>query len=143
MERNQRRSEGVEIDLTPMIDVVFNLIIFFMLTLVMNPYVQVILPKAFHCEEQKEVEIKVYLKPAVIDERGEVMKPVRMYVNEEPVTRKEMRAKLAELYRTTGKHKLVIKADKDVFYKSVLNVMEIARSIGIENFALATEKETR
>lgn len=138
-----KSSSGPEIDLTPMIDAIFNLIIFFMVGLTMKPPIdsEIILPGVIHYDEQKNTEIILYLKNAEIDTQGEIITPGEMFINHEKVTVDTLKEKIRQQMKVHDKKKLVIKADKNVFYRTITEVMQLAKKVGIEEFAIATTSE--
>ncbi len=134
MARIQRRSlvGSVEMELTPLIDCVFLLLIFFMVTTVFKqPYrLKVLLPLAIEAviiEEKKLV--------ATIDRAG------TMEVNRFPVTPENLEGVLAREKEGVRVVTLIIRTDKDTGHGLVLDMMETAKRIGIQKIVLATEKK--
>jgi biopolymer transport protein ExbD len=134
MARIQRRSlvGSVEMELTPLIDCVFLLLIFFMVTTVFKqPYrLKVLLPLAIEAtiiEEKKLV--------ATIDRGG------AMEVNRFPVTPESLEGVLTREKEGVRVVTLIIRTDKDTGHGLVLDMMETAKRIGIEKIVLATEKK--
>jgi len=134
MARIQRKSlvGSVEMELTPLIDCVFLLLIFFMVTTVFKqPYrLKVLLPLAIEAviiEEKKLV--------ATIDRGG------TMEVNRFPVTPESLEGVLTREKEGVRVVTLIIRTDKDTGHGLVLDMMETAKRIGIEKIVLATEKK--
>jgi len=122
----------VEMELTPLIDCVFLLLIFFMVTTVFKqPYrLKVLLPLAIEAtiiEEKKLV--------ATIDRGG------AMEVNRFPVTPESLEGVLTREKEGVRVVTLIIRTDKDTGHGLVLDMMETAKRIGIEKIVLATEKK--
>jgi biopolymer transport protein ExbD len=134
MARKQRRSlvGSVEMELTPLIDCVFLLLIFFMVTTVFKqPYrLKVLLPLAIEAviiEEKKLV--------ATVDRGGS------MEINRFPVTPENLEGVLTREKEGARVVTLIIRTDKDTGHGLVLDMMETAKRIGIEKIVLATEKK--
>lgn len=134
MARRRRESvvESDELNLTPLIDCVFLLLIFFMVTTVFKePYrLRVLLPEAVQAtliEEKKLV--------ATIDRGGE------MEVNRYPVVLETLEGVLTREKEGVRVVTLIIRTDKQTRHGLVLDMMEIAKRIGIEKIVLATEKK--
>ena len=130
-----RRGSAVEsgdLELTPLIDCVFLLLIFFMVTTVFQePYrLKVLLPEA---EEAVMIEEKKLV--ATIDRAG------AMEVNRYPVTLESLEGVLAREKEGVRVVTLIIRTDKDTRHGLVLDLMETAKRIGIEKIVLATEKK--
>ena len=124
--------ESGEMELTPLIDCVFLLLIFFMVTTVFQePYrLKVFLPEA---EEAAMIEEKKLV--ATIDRAGV------MEVNRHPVTMESVEGVLAREKEGVRVVTLIIRTDKETRHGLVLDLMETAKRIGIEKIVLATEKK--
>ena len=136
MARIRRESivQSDEMELTPLIDCVFLLLIFFMVTTVFKePYrLKVLLPEAVEAtliEEKKLV--------AMIDRAGV------MEVNRFPVTSESLEGVLTREKEGVRVVTLIIRTDKDTRHGLVLDMMETAKRIGIEKIVLATEKKEK
>jgi biopolymer transport protein ExbD len=122
-----------EINLAPLIDMVFQLIIFFMLSssFIMQPGIKIKLPKAETTETIKEREIFVD-----ISENGTI------FFNGKAVSLVKLKNIFEEEVKNNGNGIiLVIKGDKDTKHGIVVNVMDLARKSGIERIAIATMPE--
>jgi biopolymer transport protein ExbD len=122
-----------EINLAPLIDMVFQLIIFFMLSssFIMQPGIKIKLPKAETTETIKEREIFVD-----ISENGTI------FYNGKSVSLVKLKSIFEEEVKNNGNGIiLVIKGDKDTKHGIVVSVMDLARKCGIERIAIATMPE--
>src|SRR6056297_289698 len=121
------------INIIPMIDVIFFLLVFFMLftSFRTNPYgMEMKLPKAVTVTEQKQENFIVN-----IDENGEFF-----YQGDNlPMSKISELAK--EKYENNQNLVVIINADSDTKYSSVVTVMDSVRQVGIYNLALAAEKK--
>ena len=136
MARLRRESvvESDELNLTPLIDCVFLLLIFFMVTTVFKePYrLRVLLPEAVESvliEEKKLV--------ATIARNGE------MEVNRHVVSVETLEGVLVREKEGARVVTLIIRTDKQTRHGLVLDMMEVAKRIGIEKIVLATEKKEK
>jgi biopolymer transport protein ExbD len=128
--RTSLETESTGLDLTPMIDCVFLLIIFFMVTTVFKePHsLQVELPEARQAvivEEKKLV--------ASIDKSGQ------MEINRHLVTLAELHGVLSQQKQETRSMTLIIRTDKETRHGPVLETMEIAKRLRIEKVVLQSE----
>jgi biopolymer transport protein ExbD len=119
-----------EINIAPMVDVVFQLIIFFMLSssFIMQPGIKIKLPKAETTDIIKQKEIFVN-----ITEDGRIYfkgKPVNL-LEFEKILREEIKGEKENII-------LIVKADKDTKHGIVVSVMDKARSCGVDKIAVAT-----
>lgn len=129
----RKTNDSPRIELTPMIDVVFLLLIFFMIstTFIERPGVSINLPEGGTQQiatEKKEVQ--VYLT-----EDGDI------YLHREPVTLSALNAYLGSLdSETTGDMTFLLMADKSARHGWVIDVMEVARRNGFVRLAIATDR---
>ncbi|WP_233189459.1 ExbD/TolR family protein [Geothermobacter hydrogeniphilus] len=132
---SRRGSEEPKVDMTPMVDVVFLLLIFFMIstTFVETPGIDVNLPKSsLEVTEKKPQEIKVF-----IDARGKIV------IDEKQVSLKGLKDRLKAMGAKTAETTFVLMADRDVRHGRVVEVMDAAKEAGFEQLAIATEKTSR
>ncbi len=125
-----RRPDPV-VDVTPMIDIVFQLVLFFMVstTFVTSPGIQVDLPRSSAqtvLSDDKDIQVWVTSDGAV-------------YVNEQPVTVAELRRTFLDAARTNPNTMVVIKADGGVSHSRVVAVMDQAQAQGLTRLAIATD----
>jgi biopolymer transport protein ExbD len=127
--------ESRPLNLTPLIDVVFQLLIFFMVTAVfaITPGLDIKLPEAEESEAPEKENLFV-----VVDEDG------NMKLNHKTVTfvnlKNELTKKRRELDNTTV---LIIQGDEMSFHGQVVKVMDVARQVGIIDLVIATEPKDR
>jgi len=128
--REKKRKRPI-INITSLIDVMFLLLIFFMVstTFAEHPGIKLELPTASTAEPSK-------LEPLTlaIDKTG------RMFLNERPIREKELREEL-QTAATKTDASLVLKADKDVPYGYVIRAMDVSRQCGIRRIVSLTETE--
>ncbi|HIE68803.1 MAG TPA: biopolymer transporter ExbD [Planctomycetes bacterium] len=119
-----------EKNLTPLIDCVFLLLIFFMVTTVFKqPYrLQVELPQARHARAAEEKKLV-----ASITADG------RMEINREPVDQGDLDQVLLRAKQSTGSLTLILRTDKEAKHKWVLLILAAAKRVGVDTILLATE----
>ena len=137
MNFSQKRSpDDVNIDLTALIDVVFLLIIFFMVTTTFQAKsgISIRLPEADSQMASEEV------KRVVVS----VKKDGNTFFGDEKVDMKTLGEKFAEVAKSKADTLVVIRADESVAHGRVVTVMDSARSAGLTSLAIATvRKKTR
>ncbi len=139
--RRQARRELPTIDLTPMIDVVFQLVLFLVLTTTFQKN-----PKTHDGEGEKSPGIQVDLPRSsaqtILSEKKDIHVWISSdgatFVNEQPVDRAELRKRLRAAARADATTLVVIKADKGVSHGQVVGVMDVARDEGLSRLAIAT-----
>lgn len=117
-------------DMTPLIDVVFQLIIFFLLSssFVLQPGIKVELPT---------VELPSGEKPQGV--AISILKNGQLFLEDEKVQMNEIKAKLLELKKYNRESLLIIKADRKAMHGRVVEVMAIAKEVGYKDIAIATK----
>lgn len=122
--------EDQELNLTPMIDCVFLLLIFFMVTTVFKqPYnLQVELPEA---QQALRVQEKKLVSSITADGT--------MEINRELVTLAQLPEVLMRHKQETRSLTLIVRTDKKTKHKFLLDLLEVAKGLGIEKVVLATE----
>lgn len=123
--------EDTELNMTPMIDCVFLLLIFFMVTTVFQqPY-------------SLKVELPAARWAGVVDEKklvATISADGQMEINRHPVALAELPSLLAREQQTTRSLTLIIRTDRETRHGLLLEALEIAKGLGIEKVVLATEE---
>lgn len=149
MGRPKKKRVGISIDMTPLVDVAFLLLTFFMLTTKFRPVeeVQVVLPDShskFKLPESdvmtitfgKEGELLLgvdsqQLRAQLFGEQNKLKSSIRVTLDELP--------SLAQQARTINpKLRTVIKGDKDAMYGPAEDVMNALQKANIARFELVT-----
>lgn len=119
-----------QIDIAPLIDIIFQLLIFFMLTssFVIQPGIKVNLPKAVTSEAVKLENIELVIS-------GENV----TYLNGKVITTQELKNLLKQVAKR--KQPILIKADKRAALGRVVEIWDMARDLGIEQINIATDQE--
>ena len=125
-----RRPDPV-VDVTPMIDIVFQLVLFFMVstTFVTSPGIQVDLPRSSAqtvVSDDKDLQVWVTAEGSV-------------YVDQQPVDAEALRQRLLSAARANPNTMVVLKADAGVSHGRVVAVMDQARAQGLTRLAIATD----
>lgn len=123
----RRKSEFPKIDIAPLVDIIFLLLIFFMLSSnFIKPMLSMDLPQATHEEEKLE---KVDLVVTVDGEQN-------IYVNKEGVTIDELPKILENRMRELGKNDVIFSGDKSIGYDLFVTILDIAKEVGAESFSV-------
>jgi biopolymer transport protein ExbD len=127
------KDEETRLGLTPLIDIVFLLLIFFMLTSHFDVAsgVRIKLPEAAQ-RLYDSVEQKITL---IIDRSGAI------YLEGEKLDETGLRQKLVTFIAKEAEIQLVLQADKDVRHGRVVQAMDIAKSVGIRSLVIAARWE--
>jgi len=127
--RPKSRSEEVFINLTPLIDVVFLLLIFFMVTTTFTSIrygIRVNLPKTTTPEQKIEENVVI-----------SITKDNKIYLGKKWVREEELVPLLKREIKKKGNF-VVINADKDVKHGKVVRVMDLAKKAGAVKLGILT-----
>ncbi|MCE0557150.1 MULTISPECIES: biopolymer transporter ExbD [unclassified Motilimonas] len=129
--RRIRPEEDAQIDMTPMLDVVFIMLIFFIVTtsFVRESGVEVNRPKAASASEQKNAGVFIAVK-----ENGEI------YLDRKQLDVQKVHSVLERIIAERGEVGLVIQADELARHGVVVKVMDAAKSAGIKQISVAAEQ---
>ena len=132
MARQRNTEREPDFNLTPMIDCVFLLLIFFMVTTVFKqPYsLQLELPEA---QQAQRVQEKKLVSSITADGR--------MEINRELVSASDLEQVLLRHKQGTRSLTLIVRTDKETKHKHLLDLIEVAKRLRIEKVVLATEDE--
>jgi biopolymer transport protein ExbD len=120
-----------QIDIAPLIDMVFQLLIFFMLTssFVMQPGIKVNLPKAVTSEAIKYENIEIVVSAENV-----------AYLNGKVITSGELKTLLKQVSKRKNQT-ILIKADRHASLGRVVEIWDMARDLGITEINIATNQE--
>jgi len=131
--RTQTQEEEVgAIDLTPMLDVVFIMLIFFIVTasFIKTPGIEVTRPEATTADPKKSAAILVALSNN--DE---------IWIDKKKVDPRNLRQEIERIYAENPKGSLVIQADNEAKIERVSEVVDAARELGLLDVAVSTERK--
>jgi biopolymer transport protein TolR len=128
-----------EPNVVPLCDVLLVLLIIFMIvTPLIQKGVDVRLPNAqFTSNMPENPDVVLAVKKDPRDPKGFLL-----YVNQDKVTVETLQNALEEAFLTVADKKLYLKADQDLEYGSLVDLMDIIRGAGIEVVGIITEKKT-
>ncbi len=126
-----RRSHGAmsDINVTPMVDVMLVLLIIFMVTAPLARFgFDVKLPKveASPVTREESWVITVY-------------RDKRVFLNEKRIAPAELEKRLAQIVRSNSNVDMFLRADEELPYGYVMQIMASARHAGVRNLGMVTE----
>jgi len=132
MKFRQRKSEEAAVDMSPLIDMVFILLIFFMVssTFVKDMKLDLERPGASSASKASSKVIRVY-----IDNVGDT------YVDGQPIKTWAIQGKLREMMRTSTEKSVLVVTDDKISVNKLIDVVDQCRMSGAKDVAVATEKE--
>ena len=131
----KREQPDIRLDITPLIDVVFILLIFFMIstTFITVPGIKVKLPESISEEitrEKREVVVGI-----TTDQK--------IFLEQKEITLKDLEDRLKKVAKKDQKTMVIIQADEEVVHGRVVEVMDIAKFAGLNRLAIATRPKEK
>jgi biopolymer transport protein ExbD len=138
MRLQNRIKEEPNVDLTSLIDVVFLLLLFFMVSTTFDhqAVLKVDLPEASAVEAPSELSERLEL---VIDANG------LMYLNDQKLVDSKQRTIIAAFNQAAGENRelpLILRADRETPHHFVVTAMDVAAQLGFSNLSIATDRVT-
>ena len=137
MNFTKQNSELPGFQITPMLDVVFLLLTFFVTT-------------SIYSQWENEIDIQLpTAETGVIPDRlpGEIIINIaqdgRVSVNQQDLTLDALKARLDRLSRYFPGQPVVLRADKETKYEHLIKVIDTCRKADIWNFSMATNEEKK
>ncbi len=128
--RQGRRKSESEVNLTPMLDVVFIMLIFFIVT------------ASFVKESGIEIS-RPGASTAVRKEKGNILIAIsandQIWMNRRQVDPRALRANIERAHAENPQGAVVIQADKEAKTGLLVQVMDAARSAGVKSISLAAD----
>jgi biopolymer transport protein ExbD len=130
LRRGKRSSRSVFVNVTSFIDVLFVLLLFFMVstTFVNQPAMSLDLPKAVHSQTSRQATIVVY-----VDQHGTI------HLNDEAIDEAVLEQALISRLATVDDKAVILKADSRVTHGTVVRILDIIKGAGVTKLTIATQ----
>ncbi len=132
MRKFAKAEEEAEVNMTPMLDIVFIMLIFFIVTAVFvkESGVTVLKPEAKTAFSLKQVSVLI----AVDDDD-------KIHINRNEVELEEVRTLIEKMHAENPKGRIAIQGDVEANAVLVMKVYDAVRDAGVESIAIATEEK--
>ena len=129
--RHLPETQDTELDMTPMLDIVFIMLIFFIVTtsFVKESGVTVSTPQEDSATSQENANIFI-----AITAEGEV------WIDRRPVDSRSVRAIVARLHADNPEGSVIIQSDGEASTRMLVEVMDQVRLAGVEGIAIAADR---
>ena len=130
--RDRKRDSIDEINVTPLLDLTFLLLIAFMITMPLMEYGTQVTPPEMNSAELPDNNFK----SISLTGKGTIL------IDNDPVTPEELLNKLKSLKQANPKLQLLLRADGSCSYKDVIGLMARIRNGGFTDITLVTQGES-
>ena len=139
IERTKRRGKGeLTLEITPLIDVVFLLLIFFLVATTfedINSGIKIELPQSTikEIKDIKEIQIAIDKNKNMVLNYKEKGKTQKINVNKE-----NLKSELEDKFKNNNEKNVVISADKKLDYGYIVEIMTISKEAGANSLDIDT-----
>jgi len=132
MEFQGRKKISTDLNIAPLIDVVFQLLLFFMLTanFITQPGIKLTLPSAVISKPHLDEDITVF-----------ITEDNALYLNKTKVAMEGLLERLKPMVLSANKKTVTIKADEKINLGLAVKVMDIAKQAEAEGVVISTKTE--
>lgn len=129
-ELERRRKADTSLNIAPLVDIIFLLLIFFVLSshFVSHKGFKVKLPKAVSAQTQKNEQVTVF-----VDKEGGI------YLNDLEIKIDQLKSLIRSELNKTNSKTVVIKADEDVPLGLAVKVMDVAKEANADGLVISTK----
>src|SRR5262249_13788049 len=131
----RKTPDKARIEIIPMIDIIFFLLVFFMistLSMTINRGLPVNLPKAASSQQELRESVNI-----TVTREGE------LFLNKEPMTLQDIRQRVHAGLAKDPELMAVINADDQALHGAIVDVMDTIRLAGVSRLAIAVKPERR
>ncbi len=127
-----QEDESEEINLTPMLDVVFIMLIFFIVTatFIKEAGIQVDRPDTVTADSQEDASILI-----AISAKDEI------WIDKQERDTRDLRVIIERLHAENPKGSIVIQADENSTNEMLVAILEAAKSAGVTNISIASDND--
>lgn len=121
-------------NIVPLIDILLVLLIIFMVIQPRTPKgLDAMVPQPNPNKDQKQ-DVDVRTVVVSVDAAG------NLKINQDPVEKPYLGARLEEIFKSRADRTMFVKGDPDVIFGAVAEVIDIAKSAGIDKIGLITQR---
>lgn len=135
--RRGRRAALSEINVTPLVDVMLVLLIIFMVIVPVTPKgLDALVPEPPKNPNQQQPNDRTI----VVQVEGKAGTPLVFKINETPVEKRDLQARLTDIYANRAERVMFVRGDDDVNFSAIADVIDIAHAANVDHIGIMTPK---
>jgi biopolymer transport protein ExbD len=120
-------------NIVPLIDILLVLLIIFMVITPLVPKgLDALVPQPNKNQEQQQIPDDVRTVVVSVEEGG------RLMINQDPVNKPDLGARLTDIFRTRADRTMFVRGDPEVLFAEVAEVIDIAKGAQVDKIGLIT-----
>jgi len=126
--RTAKKGRSLILNVTSLIDVMFLLLIFFMVTSTFRnqPAITLVLPRSATASDTVDTPVILFLTAEGV-----------VYLNDAPVPDAELKGRLEELHSTSKDNRMVLRADEKANHGDVVSLIDVIKQSGFTRVSLS------